>query len=297
MLKNNPLMLLMKALGKIRYLKEARNVRSLWISYYFIKRYLKWKDNDRFVAEGTNENVRINKTIWIYWKQGLDNAPDLVKKCVASVYKHAGDYDIVVLDENNLSQYIELPIFINEKHQKGLIREALFSDLLRISLIIRYGGIWCDATCFWTNSIPQNIEITHFFMFSESLMMSNITPIVGSNWFLKGCKDDVILSKTRNCLFNYWAKHDNLPNYFIFHLMLSALVKTDPECAEEWKKIPYICNINPHVLQFHFSSEYDESLYVSYKKSCFIHKLTYKYDKKLLMDNYETVLQHFLNNE
>ena len=290
-------MLLMKVYGKVRYLKEARNVQSLWASYHFINSYLKWKDNDQYVAVGKNESVRTNKTIWVYWKQGLDNAPDLVKKCVASVYKNAGSYDVIALDEKNLSQYIDLPDFINDKHDKGIIKEALFSDLLRISLIIHYGGVWCDATCFWTKPIPQFIEKTPFFMFSESLMMSNVTPIVGSSWFLKGEKDDIILYKTRNCLFNYWAKHNNLPNYFIFHLMLSALVKTDEDCKAEWINIPYVCNMNPHVLQFHLSSPYVADAYDAYKDSCFVHKLTYKYDKTLLDSNEENILQHFLNNE
>ena len=290
-------MLFLKSVGKVRYLKEGRNVRSLWISYYFIKRYLKWKDNYDIESIGTNDKIRTNRTIWVYWKQGLQNAPDLVKKCINSIHNCSGEYDVIVLDEKNLSNYIAMPDFINEKHNKGIIKEALFSDLLRISLIIQYGGIWCDATCFWTKSMPSYVDNAPFFMFSESLMMSNITPIVGSNWFIKGKKNDVLLTKTRNCLFHYWKRHNNLPNYFIFHLMLSALVETDKECREEWNNMPYICNMNPHTLQFHFASPYIGDLYESYKDACFVHKLTYKFKDELLVDSSDNVLKHFLKNE
>lgn len=79
--------------------------------------------------------------------------------------------------------------------------------------------------------------------------------------------------------------------------MLSALVKTDPECCEKWKRVPYVCNMNPHTLQLHFSYPYMEGCYNAYKDSCFIHKLTYKYDKALLDSKEENMLQHFFNNE
>lgn len=285
---------MIRSLGKLRYLKEARNVRSLWMAYHYLKPCLRWKDDCTYMAYGENPTVRLNKTIWVYWKQGLDNAPELVKCCISSIQQYARDYDVVVLDKNNLKDYIKMPEFIHAKHESGIIKEALFSDLLRISLIIQYGGIWCDATCFWSKEIPFVVERSPFFMFSESMMMSNITPIIGSNWFLKGEKDNVILTKTRNCLFNYWKRHSYLPNYFIFHLLLSAIVRRDQEANRCWKKVPYICNMNAHVVQFHLADRYDEDLYDYYIDNCFVHKLTYKYDDILLKADSENNLQHIL---
>lgn len=293
---SNPLLLIMKVVGRFRYLKEARNVRTMWLAYHFLKKYLKFKDLDKYKAYGANENVKINQTIWIYWKQGFSNAPDLVKKCLTSIYKYKGNYEVIALDSENLSEYIELPDFIVEKHDKGIIGEAMFSDLLRISLIIQYGGIWCDATCFWSNAIPTVIQKASFFVFSESMMIGNITPIVGSSWFLKGKQDNLIMKKIRNCLFHYWNNNNNLPHYFIFHLLMSAIVREDEEAKKCWNNMPYICNMNPHVLQFHLPDKFNELFYEHYIRTSFIHKLTYKYDKKLLIIKPENVLQYFLKN-
>ena len=43
---------------------------------------------------------------------------------------------------------MELPGYIVEKWGKGQIPAALFSDLLRLQLLIKYGGMWIDSTVF-----------------------------------------------------------------------------------------------------------------------------------------------------
>jgi len=45
---------------------------------------------------------------------------------------------------------VELPGYIVEKWEKGRIPAAMFSDLLRVELLIKYGGTWIDSTVFCT---------------------------------------------------------------------------------------------------------------------------------------------------
>ena len=49
----------------------------------------------------TPPDLFLNK-IWICWFQGEDKAPDLVKKCIDSVRKHASGYDVIILTEDNI---------------------------------------------------------------------------------------------------------------------------------------------------------------------------------------------------
>ena len=285
---------ILKILGRIRYLKEANDVRTLWVAYYYLRRFLKWKDINDYDVIAENSNVKDDNTIWIYWKQGYDQAPPLVKKCILSAKRHSCNYRVVVLDDNNRRDYIKFPEFIERKHDENIIKEALFSDLLRISLLIHYGGIWCDATCLWTSELPKIISEAELFMFSESEMRTNLTPIKGSNWFIKAKKSDAILVKTKNCLFHFWAEHSYPPNYFIFHLILSLIVREDVEAKKQWESMPYICNMNPHVMQFSFAKPYSRDSFESIKSQCFIHKLTYKYDRKLLDEPINNILKYIV---
>lgn len=88
------------------------------------------------------------KVIWCCWLQGLDEAPQIVKACYASlVQEFKGSkvqegqgiswvYEIKVIDAENWKEYIELPDFIVKKWEKKQIPPALFSVLLRLELLI-----------------------------------------------------------------------------------------------------------------------------------------------------------------
>lgn len=115
-----------------------------------------------------NTNVCVNKTIWIYWKQGFENAPDVVKACYKSVLKYRGDWQLITLTEKNKDEYIQLPEFLERLHEAGEIGEANYSDIVRTMLLIQYGGIWLDATCLMTSEIPKEIEDADFFMFQNA---------------------------------------------------------------------------------------------------------------------------------
>lgn len=286
-----------KYLPKLIYWKRATWTRSQWFCYDYMKLFLKYKENNEYQAQKTNEEVPNNQVIWIYWKQGEKNAPPIVKKCISSIRNKAGKHPVIVLDQENLHKYIIMPDFIEQKHIQNKISEAHYSDLLRISLLIVYGGFWCDATCLLTSSIPEIIENSSFFMFNRDLLCHETSPCECSNWFIKADKNNIILIKLRNILFHYFKKHSAILDYYIFHITLGLMIHTDTLVKSKWEEKPYICNMNPHVLLFSFSKPYDEAKYKHILNSCFIHKLTYKYNKKLIMSGSKNIITHLLNNK
>lgn len=58
-----------------------------------------------------------SRMIWICWFQGLEHAPALVKQCVESVKCHTPDANIIVLTDENIPQYLNLPEHITTKYQ------------------------------------------------------------------------------------------------------------------------------------------------------------------------------------
>lgn len=283
-------------LPKLFYWKRATWTRSQWLCYDYMKLFLKYKENNEYKAERTNEKIPDNQVIWIYWKQGEKNAPHIVNKCISSIRNKAGNHPVIVLDQENLHKYIVMPDFIEKKHQEGKIKEALYSDLLRISLLIEYGGFWCDATCLLSSNIPIIIENSSFFMFNRDLLYYETSPCECSSWFIKANKGNIILTKVRNILFHYFKQHTFILDYYIFHITLGLLIHTDSLIREVWEQKPYICNMNPHVLLFSLSKPYNIIMYRHILNSCFIHKLTYKYKTEKLSQNPENILFHLLSN-
>ena len=91
--------------------------------------------------------------IWICWWQGMDQAPELVKVCVDSIKKNAGDHRVIILTEDNYKQYVNIPEWLEEKKNKGVISRTHFSDVLRLTLLSHYGGLWLDSTFFCTQPV------------------------------------------------------------------------------------------------------------------------------------------------
>ena len=136
---------------KGKSLKAAYPVITEKVDRILIRRYRYILDDMkvRDAEDQTPNDGGVPKIVWFSWLQGIDQAPDLVKVCLASQRKHLPDYEFRVFDLSNYQQWIELPEFIVRKYKKGLIPAASFSDLLRLSVLQKYGGVWMDATVFW----------------------------------------------------------------------------------------------------------------------------------------------------
>ena len=226
------------------------------------------------IEEGCDsvENVKECNTVWICWFQGEENAPPLVKACINSMRINLPDKDIVVLSNDNISQYIDLPQYIIDKYKKGIIGPAHFSDLIRIELLTKYGGIWADATVLCTSkNIPDAIIKSQLFVFQEmDLVRNDKNSIVASSWFINSQSNQRILLLTKKLLYEYWKSANKLDHYFTFHIFFAIAAR---RYSEDFAKIPMYNNHSPHTLQFELSNDYDKERWSEIlKMSCF-HKL------------------------
>ncbi|WP_395675757.1 capsular polysaccharide synthesis protein [Enterobacter sp.] len=88
----------------------------------------------------SNTEPSQSRIIWICWFQGLESAPELVKRCIESVQRNTPDAQVVILTDDNIPDYLSLPEHIKTKYQAGLISKAQYSDIVRCSLLYQYGG-------------------------------------------------------------------------------------------------------------------------------------------------------------
>lgn len=217
------------------------------------------------------------KTVWIFWWQGEEAMPPLVRKCYESVIENLKDWEIVLLSEKNYQQYAVFPIYIHEKLQKG-ITLTHFSDLLRLELLIKHGGLWLDSTVLCTSSnIPQSVLKSDLFMFRPQKPGADGKAITMSSWLMWASSNNRILMATQAMLYNYWQKHDSLCDYFLLHHFMSIVLDF---YSEEAKKIPPFCNSVPHILLLHLFDKYNDLYWEDLKRMSCFHKLSYKLDDK-----------------
>ena len=135
------------------------------------KKYLKFRD---IAPEKlTFPETQVDEPIWLFWNTGLEQAPEIVRTCYQSVKKYAGR-QVVLLTENNVQNYINMPDYLNEKLKSGALPLAIYTDLMRVALLEHYGGTWMDATILLTDGIPQEILNSDFLCFiihSEKLII------------------------------------------------------------------------------------------------------------------------------
>ena len=143
-----------------------------------------------------------------------------------------------------------------------------FSDLLRLELLIKYGGTWIDASVLITKYNEKLFKNDLFFF-----KAINDTKIVGSNWFITSEKDSPILKTTRDLLYEYWRKEMHLHNYFIFHLLFKIAYE---RYINDYIKMPNYSNIPVHLLQKQLLNKFNDTLLLNILKIASVHKLTEK---------------------
>lgn len=94
----------------------------------------------------------IPKIIWMYWHD-LD-MPLLVLNIIAKIKKDNPDYVLHVLNKETVKEYIEGLHFSKET------RVAHQSDVIRLTLLYQYGGIWIDATTLLYTSLEWLEELS-----------------------------------------------------------------------------------------------------------------------------------------
>lgn len=215
-----------------------------------------------------------SKTIWICWLQGIDKAPKLVQKCYKSICKHLSDWDIIVITTENYTSYTNLPTYIIDKWKQGKITNTHFSDILRVDLLVTNGGMWIDSTVLCTSGeVPEYITNSDLFLYQVLKPGLDGHCIKTSSWLINAKSNNIILSATRDLLFEYWKKKNSLVDYFLLHHFISMSMS---EFSQEWGIIPKFPNSIPHILLLQLFNKYDENEFKHIKNMTCFHKLNYK---------------------
>ena len=235
----------------------------------FKKKYKKVLE--QFDDANSFSSNEFEKTIWMCWFQGEEQAPVIVKKCISSVKKHAKDWNIVILDSNNYHKYANIPSIFVEKWKNGIISNTHFSDILRFEILAEHGGLWMDATCLLTDDIPEYITRYSFFTFKSEQRHTDSVKL--SSWFMFSYKNNNVLKCTLKLEELYWKHSNKLDDYYLIHILFNVALNTN---IGLWNDMPDLYDIDPHTLFFSLNNKFNEEKFKIALTKSFVHKLTYK---------------------
>lgn len=211
------------------YRESLKNMNAIFSYMYLKEHYLPYisemiSENYDFTDKNKSEVPKKDFNIWICWLQGMENAPDIVKCCVNSVITNAiGKIHIITYD--NYSDFVNINKVFIEKHQQGYISQIHFSDILRIALLYKYGGVWLDATVLLMDTgLPEYIYQTPLFMYKvwHTIDHGVNDPRMFSNWLIAAQKGNSLMGMLYAIMEKYWTAENECP-YFLFHYFVRML--------------------------------------------------------------------------
>ena len=229
--------------------------------------------------------------IWICWFDGIEKAPPLVQRCINSIYEHANGHPVNFITWDTVFNYIEIPFYIKEKVLKKEMSYAHYSDIIRIFLLEKYGGIWLDATIYCIKDIPDEYFRYQFFSCKSNLP----TPGCVSNnrwttFCLGGYKENVLFQCLKTFYLEYWKREKHAIDYLFFDDAIELAYKLLPEVRKEIELVPQN-NIKRDELILRFADVWNEEsvsdllrsgtiiFKLGYREANFLHK--YNNENKL----------------
>ncbi len=242
---------------------------------------------EKLKKEKSHGDEKGEKVVWILWWQGLDKAPEIVKLCINSVKKQFPDFEIKIIDKDNYSSYIEVPKFILEKVDKKIISITTFSDIIRASLLEKYGGLWLDSTLFFSNS-GYECDLAGKDLYTVREMNEDVLywPNKGrwNIYFLySGFKKNRLYSLIKECFFDLFRKYDYLPEYFYVDYLVWTAYNNFPEVKEAFSKVPRSCEMLDR-LNSELDNEYEKKKLDSVLKLNWVSKFNRRIEHKKEID-------------
>ena len=217
-----------------------------------IKKHIKSNVNIDFIKSNIKKEILADlnetefpKVIWTMWWQGEEKAPNIVKSTLyymrGFAKKHG--YRVIVVDSENIGEYVTIPDTIYRKLETKKINLANFSDLVRFMLIDQYGGIWLDSTMYVDIEFPISVLEREFSSINhpDGLDISIDDNITNKRWVsfcLSGTKGNIVAKSMKYFMIDQIENNEVLPDYFMVDFGLDYLYDEFEEIRDILVSIP-----------------------------------------------------------
>lgn len=259
--------------------KKYYNLAQIIITNRYKTVIEKWENKFDKKEKNTFEKINKSSRIFIFWWQGEENSPEIIKDCIFAIRSHAGEHAVTIIDKDTWMKYTNIPDYILKKVNEGIINFTLFSDILRCALLYDNGGIWIDPTCYVTRDFSDDMYNKTFYTIKHGDSWE--FPICKGYWatyFLAAGKNNPLLGFSRDLFFEFWKKEKAFIVYLSIDLFFSIAYDNFDFAKKMIDDVPYN-NRNRDDLRNKLANNGGKDfdiLLSQVDKETYINKLTYK---------------------
>jgi hypothetical protein len=187
----------------------------------------------------------IPRTIWALWLDGWDEAPEIVKACRTTWEALNPTWSFRPLTRATLPTVLGAAV-LRPFEGRALPPEA-FSDVVRIELLARHGGVWADSTTYCLQPLDAwlpGATTSGFFAFAKPGPDRMI-----SSWFLAAAQGNALVEQWAVRTRAYWDGRVERDHYFWFHYLFAACYASDAAFRAVWDATPEILARDPHLYE------------------------------------------------
>ena len=227
-----------KSLGR-KYHSLVKN----WLEREYADVIERWHDPSGRPDPSPKAQLDSRPKIWTLWYQGLDTAPEIIRQCVDSLRRGACGAELIVLDKDNMEDYVDIDPVLKRKVEAGTYSLTKLSNYVRLSLMYNYGGLWLDSTI-WLNrnvdSFADQVFGRPFYSvrFSDAPDESEAALGLWATYALGFCQKSPIAGFSRDFQLAYFQREDVLIDYFLFDYSLAIGYETFPWFREIVDTLP-----------------------------------------------------------
>lgn len=180
----------------------------------------------------------LERKIWMCWWQGEENAPEIVRACINSVRRNAGSHGVIVVTDENVNEYVDVPDWIFDKVKTGIMSRTHLSDLLRLALLAEHGGMWLDATFFCTGVLDDYASLPIWSIKRPDYLHASVAGGMFANYSL-GCDlhHRRVFRAIRDYYLEYWRQCNWLVDYLLTDYLIVLAQRHDPSIADAFSSV------------------------------------------------------------
>lgn len=180
--------------------------------------------------------------IWVLWLQGEERLPELARACIARMRSFSAGHPVCVVDRASLRDLVEIPPSFYERFDKGQISAAAFSDISRVWLLARYGGVWLDSSVLMTQPLPSAVWESRSWS-GKGLEPSRLEPVCiditeWQGYFWRSGPGDQLVPFIREFFEEYLDRYERFVDYLLLNHVAKIGRELIPSIAREHATVP-----------------------------------------------------------
>eukprot|EP00746_Dinoflagellata_sp_MGD_P037465 gnl/MRDRNA2_/MRDRNA2_190044_c0_seq1.p1 gnl/MRDRNA2_/MRDRNA2_190044_c0~~gnl/MRDRNA2_/MRDRNA2_190044_c0_seq1.p1 ORF type:complete len:379 (+),score=50.30 gnl/MRDRNA2_/MRDRNA2_190044_c0_seq1:123-1259(+) len=201
-----------------------------------------------------NSHKDIPRVIWMLWFDGWDRAGEIQSRCRESWELYNRGWEIRALCRSDFAdlfgsfaqEYERLRMQMNHLEPFGgcWVPPAGDSDLVRLFLLARYGGVWVDSTMLCRKPLDEWLPVaaaSGFFAYGPEDLVKDDLHVMSSFIASTPCHPLIVawLQRTRE----HWSTPKQVRperGFFWVHNIFKEMIDEDKSLATEWAKVPRV---------------------------------------------------------